>query len=796
MKKSIHLHDRLRNDMMAFVCCVAAAAGVLLLLYQTGLPVYGNALYAQVYKLDIVAESLGRGFYLPLYADEWYNGYEIFRYSPNGAYLLLVLLSRLCQGNLYLSICCFHGAMAFVSTMGFMLFGIRYHKKLFAFLAAIVYLLLPSTSYIVVSQGSFDMTMALAIMPSIFFFLCDFIDWNRRMALLPFSVSLCILVFANYIFAVAFGSVMLLYLFLHAISVRSWKFEAAAACNLLIAYMTMGYFLVPAVSGGLLERSYFVQGNDVLPVSSGMVVITMLGLITTDRKRFTGFFITIMIAVLSLQVLEPVRRLITLPVLQRTYWYLPIITVIFLATLLSWERLRPLVLAVMFTAIAAESIFSLMNRQEFGDTAAKEEALVTDYLLEEAVNCTDNKVALVDNASLGAFPHWYFVQHGINDMYGWDYENAMTVRGLMSLNEAFADGFYDYLFDRLLLYGSDTAIIVKERFSEEGAYEVLLAAAKRNGYELMAESEKAALFKAAAVNGTYGVTTQYENLAIGENAYYIAYIYPSFGYGRSDCLEDYTVEELQNYRKLYLAGFTYREKEKAENMLKELSDKGTEVYIDMQHIPVNILTGKNEFMGTYAQFVQFTEDFPILQNDNGNQFKLDFKTGSYETWDTVYISGCEEILKETAYDNESHLIYLGQNHDPNVTFMGFNLVYYYLTTHDQDLKRFLDEAMQLSSEDLHQPVIVPIQIEETALERIVHVQEDNVNCNIASVDTLQADRIVSTQEDLFVVNQGTTTFRISYPDRTAGILVSVCGIAVLGVLWIAVYVLLETERAR
>ena len=263
------------------------------------------------------------------------------------------------------------------------------------------------------------------------------------------------------------------------------------------------------------------------------------------------------------------------------------------------------------------------------------------------------------------------------------------------------------MFDRLLLYGNDTAVILKSLL-EEGAYENLTAAAGRNGYEVVAENENVVVFKQTAVESAYGVITNYENLAIGENAYYISYIYPSFGYGASACIEDYTIEELSQYHKVYLSGFTYREKEKAENMLKELSAKGTEVYIDMQHIPVNNVTGKNEFMDAYAQFVQFVEDFPVLENSNGNQFKLDFYAGSYPVWDTVYVSGCEDVVKETVYEDKSHLVYWGQNHDPNVTFMGFNLVYYYLTTHNQDLKRFLDEEMSLSSEELPQPVIVPV----------------------------------------------------------------------------------------
>ena len=229
-------------------------------------------------------------------------------------------------------------------------------------------------------------------------------------------------------------------------------------------------------------------------------------------------------------------------------------------------------------------------------------------------------------------------------------------------------------------------------------------------------------------------------------------------------------------------------------MLKELSAKGTEVYIDMQHIPVNNVTGKNEFMDAYAQFVQFVEDFPVLENSNGNQFKLDFYAGSYPVWDTVYVSGCEDVVKETVYEDKSHLVYWGQNHEPNVTFMGFNLIYYYLTTHNQDLKRFLDEELSLSSEELPQPDIVPIQIERDSTKITVHAQNDNVNCNIAGVDMLESDRIITMQENLFVVNQGDTTLRIVHTGHREGMALSIFGIIILGIMWIAIYVLLENSE--
>lgn len=793
MKKTVRVAHRASNYITSLILAVVIAVCVGAFLYESGLYLHGDDIYAQLYKLDAVAASMREGALVPLYAKDWYNGYEIFRYTPPTAYLFIIMISGVFDVDYHISICIFYGIMAFISMSGFLLIGVKQRKVVAAFFAGIAFLLLPSTFTAVILEGSLDVVMGLALIPLILYFLHGFITWKNRLAILPFSILMCLLVLSHYILAIAFGAVLVIYLIFHAFAIKEWKFAAAAIGNMLMLYVVMGYFLYPALSGGLLTRGHSAQWDVEFSLGIPILVIAILGLVTTDRKRFAGFFLTIVFAVLSFSVMEPVRKLIASPTLQKSYWYLICVSAILLITLLSWERLRIIFLLAALCVMVGEGVPLMLSIQE-GDHALQEsEALIDDYLLTEAAAWTDNRIALMDMATLGAFPHWYFARQGVDSMFGWDYENALTVRNQMSLNEAFFDGFYDYMFDRLLLYGNDTAVVLKSLL-EEGAYGTLTAAAARNGYEAVAENENVIVFKQTAVNSAYGVVTHYENLAIGDNAYYIGYIYPSFGYGASACIEDYTIEELSQYHKLYLSGFTYREKEKAENMLKELSAKGTEIFIDMQHIPINAITGKNEFMGVYAQFVQFIEDFPVLENDNGNQFKLDFQAGRYAVWDTVYVSGCEDVIKETAYEDKSHLVYWGQNHEPNVNFMGFNLIYYYLTTHNQDLKRFLDEELGLSSEELPQPVIVPMQVERESDRITVHTQEDRVNCNIAGVDTLETDRIVTMQENMLVVNEGDTTLRIAHTGRTEGMFLSIIGIVILGIIWISIYVLLENNE--
>lgn len=778
---------------VAIACSACVAVCVAYVLLQTGLHLQGSDLYEQLYKLDLVGEVMREGRSSFLYTERWYNGYEIFRYSSPLSYILVNGLMQIFRVDVHVGICLFYGGLVFVSQMGFFLFGIRQHKMTAAFLTGIAFLFLPSTLDMVLMQGRLDLNMGFFLLPLLLFVLHDLVKWSRRWQIIPLSILLAILIATQYVLSIVVGIVVLVYLIIYGIANKSWRFECAAAADLLFVFAAMGYFLYPAISGGLLSGTYTQQEPAGVFVGIPILVVAIVGLITADRSRCAGFLLTAIGLALSFEAMEPVVRLIPTAALRKTNWYVMVCLVICMITLLCWERLRLIFLVLMLAVLVGSGFSGDVFTRNTGSVIASEEAKVHEYLLEEAAAYTDSRVALIDMAELGAFPQWYFAVRGIDSMSGWDLENALTVQNLMHVNEAFADGFYDYVFDRLRLYGNDVVVILRELIPSAGDYEVMLQYAGRNGYATAAENDKAVVLKAAAINGTYGVITDYENLAIGSYASQIAYIYPSFGWGRSDVIEDYTIEELEQYSKLYLSGFTYRDKEKAENMLKELSGKGVDIYIDMQHIPINRLSGKNEFMDVYAQFVQFTEIFPVLSNDNGNEFKLDFKGGGYAVWDTVYISGCDLVLKESAYDNKSHLTYLGQNSDPNVTFMGFNLVYYYLTTHNADLRRFLDEAMGISSESLPNPEIVPIQIERTPDQIVVSTQNDKVNCNLAAVEALEPDRIVTTEESLWVVNRGDTVFRISSPGSIGGLVISIIGLIGLAIIWITVYVVLESN---
>lgn len=770
---------------------VIVATGIVLLSLRFGFYQYGNEIDVELYKIDAVKSALERGGLYPLYVGEWHNGYEMFRYISPLPYVFIGLLTGISGISYATSISVFYGVMVFAALMGFFLFGIRYKKLMAAFFAGLAFLFMPVTLYAAVSLGRLDIFMALSLMPGTLFWVFSFLEFERRRALLPFTISMILLVASHYVLAIVFGCVLLVYLFFHILARKSWKFQTALLGNMLLIYFTMGYFLCTAISGDILDKVYIMDGRWEFTVGYAMIITCVIALFLCDKTRIAGILVAIMGVVISLGVFGDTLKLIPYSALQNEYWYIAIATLILLVTLLHWKRLRTIMVFLFMVGVVIEALPVLDTLREYVTSDAKEDTLISDYLIDEAILITDSRLALMDNSELGAKPYRYMALNGVRSSFGADKSNALTLRNQNSLNEAFMDGFYDYMFDRLRLYGNDVVVVLKECLEGEAGYNILVQAAADRKYNVYKENDKVLVFKADEIDSAYGVITKYNNLAIGQTANLIAYIYPSFGIGDRYCLEDYKIDELMEYERLYLSGFTYKNKERAENMLRELSSRGVKIFIDMQHIPINELTGKNEFMGAYAQFIQFTEDFPILENNSGDEFKLDFQTITDTTWNTVYVSGCDNVLKEATYEGRRHLAYLACDRESEVIFMGFNLVYYYLTAHKTELKQFLDDTMDFSGEVYPESEIVPIDIEYSLDNIKVYTEANGVNCNLANVDTLVPDRIVSVQENMWVVNQGETVFDIEYPNKTEGIFFSVFGVVGIVLLWILVYVVLE-----
>lgn len=801
-----------------------AAFFTICLLYTNNYP-KGSDVYGHLFKTNVLYHAILDGEWYPIYTPYWYNCIELFRYWPPLSYYVLAAFQFLCNGNILIAYTIFGGFCYFVSMMGFLCFGIREKRLGVSFLAGTLFFLFPDSLRIFFSEGNVPRIFISALLPLLFFCMWEFIEYENKKAIYPFVVILCAVTFTHIMISAMVGISLFLFCLIHALAHKTWKYQTALIGGAILSYPVMGVVLLPGLSGGLTGQSseasvqtienwaqkaslslnplYRLESMDYFYFGLSIFVIIILGLIAANKKMISGFLAAFCIFISTTTAFTAIIKLLPM---SQAWWmqrFVPMALCFFLISFLAWKQLKKTVAAIFIICMLVDIAPSLAGFLGYQDTDVllRQERMAEDNLLAEAADLTQNRVAILDNSMMGSFPSYYFSKDmdasSIPYSFGWAYQGAATIRNIVSINEAIEFGFPEYAFDRLVELGNDVVILSKQHVDiKEDDWEYIEQAANRCGYVKVMENTGNIIFRLETIpeTGSFGTITSYDHLAIGEEAQYICYLFPNFKYGQSSCIEDYTLEELCRYQKIYLSGFTYKNKEQAESLLAEAAAKGVQIYIDMQHIPVNKLTGKTEFLGVYAQFIQFTEKFPILENNNGSQFKLDFKTRGYDVWNTVYVSGMQNVLKSTEYGTKTNLAYWGYDDDPNIKFIGFNPIYYYINTKNSDLLTFLQDMIGETAGSLPKREIVSIEVDYGYDEIRIRSAKDGVNTNIAALECFVPNRIMTKEGNLFVAGEGETVLHVEYTQKQLGILVSVAGCVTLIIYIIFMFVWLGGRK--
>lgn len=800
---------------------ILAGAAFAWCLYKTNSYPMGSDVYGHLFKANFLYEALKNGKLYPVYSNMWYNGIEIFRYWPPLSYYVLAVLMFFTGGNALYAFPVFGGVCLVVSMAGWLCWGAGENRIGAAFTIGLLYFFCPDNLRVFFSEGNVPRIFITALLPFLFYLMWRVIRYKKLLSLLPFTAALCLVTYTHLMISAMTGISIALFCLVYGAANREWRYEAALIADAVISYLLMGFMLISGLSGGLVTQS---ESSSVETISSwaqeaalslnpfyrignldlfyfGLVIfmICVLGAVTAEKENAAGFISALLIFFSTTTSMTVFIKLLPL---SQVFWmqrFVPMAMCFFGISLLCWKKLRRPVF-ILFVALAvldaAPSLqFMKGSGQADKDVYTRIEEQTAPYMLKEAAGMTDNRLALLDISEWGSLPSFYLSGIGekkVQYSFGWSYQGAETIENIVGVNEAFENGFYEYAFDRLLELGNDTVLVKRDMLPENGA-ESLTRAAGMRGYIKEDETQEALLYHLDA-GGTFGTRSRFDCLAVGKSAQYLCYLYPQFEWAENPFIDDYTAEELEAYNKIYLSGFQYRDKTKAENLLREAAEAGVKIYVDMQHIPKNKLTGKEEFMNVYAQFISFTKRFPILETDNGSQFKLNVSTPDYEVWNTVYLSGLADVRKETYYDDKTHLAYVGTKDSENIVFMGFNPVYYYVNTGDKNLLVFLNELFDEEPGGLPEREIVPLSVRYGYGEVLIESEYDGVNTNIARLDCFTSDRPESTQSNLIVVNKGRTVLTVSYPELGPGLLVSAAGAVILLVFWIFVYVMLSDNK--
>jgi len=269
-------------------------------------------------------------------------------------------------------------------------------------------------------------------------------------------------------------------------------------------------------------------------------------------------------------------------------------------------------------------------------------------------------------------------------------------------------------------------------------------------------------------------------------------IFPSFEEGSKTNISDYTFEELCKYNTIYLSGFTYDDKSKAEELLLKLSKSGVQVYIDMNKVPEDRAKKQMELFGVNAQIITFTETYPEFQYKADTYKSLDFSADT-PAWNTIYLNGLDNV---EGYCNmpEKNLPFIGTSQNENLHFIGLNIVYYLQTTKDLEIKKLVGSIFGMDEFSTPNRKVVPLSIKTDSNKITIYSEYNNVNTTLSSIDIFSSDNNYKTNNNLVVVDSGVTVIDIGYPHFKMGISVTAVGISLAIITYVLMLKMKENKE--
>lgn len=785
---------------------IVVVAGFLMMTYVriSGIYPLGLDIHGHLFKADLLYHEMQKGNFYPLYTQYWYNGVQVFRYWPPLPYYLLAGLQFLAGGSVISAYLGFVWLSLSVGGIGWLLFGYRYNRMGLALFMGFLWFFLPDNLRVFFGEGNLPRMVITMLLPYFFFFMWQFVAYARKSAIFPLVTIMLGFVFCHLMISAMVGVACAIFLLIYAITNKKILAPLQVILCLLFTFAVAGIWVLPALVGGLTSMSsdanstlmaslsapFSISLNPLLRLNGqvtelyfglSIFVIAFLGLFLAGRKSFSGFLTFLLIVFGTSTALLPLIQHLPFSYLFWIRRFTPIVYALFLISLMEWKDLKRVFLMIFCSLIALDSVYSF-NLEGYNDrmNIPATVGTITDSMDKElftkAKEITKQRVSLMDLSILGPLPSYAFgtLEPKTQYVFGWAWQGASTANNIAYLNEAFEKENYLYVFDRNLELGADSVLVDKSQLTGEEDRAALDAAATKVGYQVAAESDRTVLYS-YPVESAFGVVSDYTGIAIGTTAELVPGILPSFCPGDKLTIDDYTADELSKYKIVYLSGFFYNNKEKAEALVREIADRGVQVYIDMNRIPSDPLTTRMTFLNVSAQPITFIDRFPTLTTQDGSVKAAPFAEG-YEKWNTVYLTGLTRSEGQVVFEN-TKLDFAGKTDSDNITFIGFNLLFHAYTTDDVSVKSVLNSLMNLDEDSLPQRTVVPLSIEYGTDTITIQSPEDNVNTTLAWQDIFESDQPIRSANNLLIVDKGTTVIHLHYPYLGKGLLVSAVGIA-------------------
>lgn len=773
------------------------AIGVALLVCGSGQYPFGSATMTHIYRGNLFYNAIQNGSIFPLYDPMWYNGVEVLRYCGPLPYYFLALCQILVGGDPIDAYLMFVGLVFFLGACFWFFIGKKKKRVFLGGFIGALWFFMPHNLFVLFFEGNLPRAFCMIILPIFVSCVYDYVlqaDWKKLIGII-FSYAGIALCDLEYAIMAAIGFVI--FMLIYGIIYHQWKKSLNVLSALVLGILVTGLWTIPSLiaTAGTsnVETMYryfqsifktlnpierYLSINKYYYFGLAAFLLSIFGIIFSKKKSMPGFWTSIIIlccttaSMYSIMIIVPGREYLLM------CQYISLALCFILYGFLLWDTLRKpiqIILCILLVLDVVPSLNLVYGTMSGVSVTERFNEQDETTLILSAKEVSQQRVALMDESVLEAMGAYLVsgYENGKAATFGSEWTTATTASNIKQLNRALTSGFYPYMFDRCMELGNDTVLVKLSQINvHEAPVEMLDEAAKEAGYELAGSNEFYRLYD-MNIEGNWGTVTSYPAIGIGTGAPAISLCYPAVQEVSSTNLNDYTFEELSKYELIYLAGFTYDDRQSAEEMILRLSEAGVRIVILADGIPEDRVSHTSEFLGITCNDITFSNGYPLLDTKIG-VLDCDFFPQGFEKWETVYVNGLDTIWG-TVREENLDLPFYGTVKNDNIIVLGLNLTYFYSMTRDEGVGELLSDITEFAQGRLPEREIVPITVEYGNNSLIITSEMDKVNTSLAYHEMFNSAQGISQENNLLYVNAGTTYIDMDYPYFKPGLAVMIMG---------------------
>lgn len=780
----------------------------------------GSDTYCHLYRADLILQNIRLNNWFPLYDASWYNGVEIMRYWGPLPLYVLAFFEYLC-GDIFAGYLAFVGFLFVLGAVGFYLMGYRLNRPLMGFFVGTMWFFLPENMKVLFYDGNIPRALINALLPYMILFIYGFLKKKKTTNAAALMILFALITFCHIGTTIMLMAVLLIYLLIYAKVNHSGREAVEIFICAVIGMLLSGIWMIPSFHGsgaggssnqimeGFFQNAFLSlnpypawNGQTLFYFGLSIFIICIAGFFFGTKESIPGFSVGLIIFFLTTESAYDI--LSRLP-FSSYLWMMRFVSMslsFVMAALLLWKGLKKKFVVVMCVLLFVDCIpvarYLYTGIENTQSVYEKNDDYAQSVLFTDAKEITNQRMAVFDMSGFGSFVPYYVagVDKKVDYLFGAGWEGARTAANIVKLNASVENGNYKYTFDRSIELGTDTLVFLIDKLrGGKNDIEELKEAGEQLGYEPVAENDKTIVFHKDTPQ-TFGVITEYENIAIGNAAKELAMLYPNFEEGFSDNLSDYTYDDLKKYHKIYLSDFEYSSRSEAEKLLNKLAEDGVKIFIDMNKVPVDAKTNRQEIFGVSVQPITFERRFADI-NYQEEVYKTSGFPDTYKSWKANYLIGLDNVTGYSSM-NGKELALCGTNGNDNIVFLGYNFVYYAEIANDSTALKLLSAILDEEIGTCPKRELVPLQITHGINKIIIESEYDHVNTTLANIkDIFESKQKYTTVNNLIEVNSGNTTIWMHYPYKKNGTFVTFCGIILFAIyilyLWRRELLTVKTE---